>query len=184
MTVTDFITGFIFPHENAYAPGHDGESAYVIAEHVANDAGGTTKYGIDAASHPEVDIENLTAPQATAIYLTEYNAVQWSIPGLSTPALPEFPYPSSFAFFDCREVCGLHAAWLCAQRAANVADDGVPGLFTRNAIVGAPAKTFTLAMIEERIRYHHLVVQAHPTDAPFLQGWLNRCNDLKSYLLA
>ncbi|MDE2019138.1 MAG: secretion activator protein [Patescibacteria group bacterium] len=38
----------------------------------AGDTGGATKYGISQASHPQLDIENLTIDQAKQIYLDEY----------------------------------------------------------------------------------------------------------------
>lgn len=44
----------------------------VIAEHDPDDPGGVTKYGIDKASHPRVDVESLTEPQARAIYWQEW----------------------------------------------------------------------------------------------------------------
>jgi len=46
----------------------------VIAEHDPDDPGGVTKYGIDKASHPRVDVEDLTEPQAREIYLSEWTA--------------------------------------------------------------------------------------------------------------
>lgn len=182
MTTTDFIQGFTFPHENAYAPGHYGDPDYVATENVPGDAGGTTRYGIDAASHPGIDIDDLTAEDAINIYLAEFAALHWAISGLLTPALTEFPPASALAFFDCREVCGAHAAWLCAQRALGVEDDGVPGPNTRRLILTAPDQTLANAMIDERTKYHRLVVNSHPGDAKFLQGWLNRCSDLRTFL--
>jgi len=46
----------------------------VIAENDPDDPGGVTKYGIDKASHPGVDVRNLTEPQARAIYANEWRA--------------------------------------------------------------------------------------------------------------
>lgn len=57
---------FVFEHEDAISHGN------VVVEHISGDAGGTTKYGIDARSHPGVDIENLTKEKATAIYWNEW----------------------------------------------------------------------------------------------------------------
>jgi lysozyme family protein len=37
-----------------------------------HDPGGETKYGINKASHPNVDIKNLTLEQAAVIYKNEY----------------------------------------------------------------------------------------------------------------
>ena len=46
----------------------------VIAENDPDDPGGVTKYGIDKASHPKVDVRNLTEPQAREIYWQEWKA--------------------------------------------------------------------------------------------------------------
>lgn len=177
----DFVTGFILPHENAYAAGHYGDSAFVVTEHVPGDAGGATKYGIDAASHPGINVDSLTQDDAINIYLAEFSAVRWSIYGKLPPALTEFPFNSALAFFDCREVCGAHAAWLCAQRALQIAVDGIPGVDTRTAVLKADAG-FTSLMIDQREAYHRSIVANYPGDGKFLQGWLNRCEDLRKHL--
>ena len=66
----DFLEAmkFIFEHENVLSRGK------VVAEHDSKDPGGTTKYGIDARSHPGVDIENLTEQQALNIYWEEWKS--------------------------------------------------------------------------------------------------------------
>lgn len=180
-TVTDFIPGFIFPHECAYERGHSGDMNFVVAENVAGDNGGVTKYGIDKESHPNVDVANLTQNDAFSIYLNEFHAVRWSDDPV-TPALSCFPGNSAFAFFDAMEVCGLHEAWLFAQRALPVDADGVAGPETRSHIMSAPANLFTLGMINQRKAYHQLLAQIHANDKQFLEGWLNRCDDLIQYL--
>ena len=177
----DFVTGFILPHENAYAKGHYGDPAFVVTEHVPGDAGGATKYGIDAASHPGISIETLTEEDAVNIYLSEFAAVHWSIYGKLPPALTEFPFPAAFAFFDCRENCGTHAAWLCAQRALALTADGIPGVNTRTAVLKADTG-FANRLIDQRMAYHRSIAANHADDAQFLEGWLNRCTDLKLYL--
>ena len=60
---------FILPHEEEFARGHWGDENFVIPENVSGDSGGWTKYGIDASSHPGVDVKDLTRPQAIAISL-------------------------------------------------------------------------------------------------------------------
>lgn len=60
---------FVFQHENVYD-----KHGNVIAEHDPSDPGGTTKYGVDKASHPNVDVENLTEAQAEDIYYSEWKA--------------------------------------------------------------------------------------------------------------
>jgi lysozyme family protein len=183
MTPTEFITGFILPHENAYAPGHYGDPAFVVAETVPGDSGGTTKYGIDQASHPDVDIPILSQDEAVAIYLEEYTAVTWATAAAAypPPALPDFPYPAALVFFDCREVCGLTAAWKCLQRALALTDDGIPGPVTKSAVIAAPGLTLAMSQIDERIAYHRQIAAANPQDRQFLDGWENRCQDLKAF---
>src|SRR5438045_9670795 len=44
----------------------------VIAEDDPDDPGGLTKYGIDQRSHPNVEIQSLTADEAKDIYYNDY----------------------------------------------------------------------------------------------------------------
>jgi len=60
-----------------------------------------TKYGIDARSHPNTNIKNLTAEQAMEIYWNEY----WI-----KCACDEFDWPMSFIFFNCCVNCGVGRA--------------------------------------------------------------------------
>ena len=56
-----------------------------------------TKYGIDARSHPNVDIKNITEDEAAAIYATEY----WD-----ANRCEKMPYPLGEAYFDTCVNCG------------------------------------------------------------------------------
>ena len=69
---TDFITGFILPWEVVYARGHHGDDQFVLTEHDPDDPGGATRYGIDKAAHPQVDVEHLTRARAIALYEREW----------------------------------------------------------------------------------------------------------------
>jgi lysozyme family protein len=60
-----------------------------------------TKYGIDARSHPNTDIKNLTAEKAMEIYWNEY----WI-----KCACDDFDWPMSFIFFNCCVNCGIGRA--------------------------------------------------------------------------
>ena len=184
MTIDEFIPRFIFPHECVYEYGHYGDMNFVVPEDVPGDPGGPTKYGIDTASHPGVDIRDLTADQATQIYLMEYKGVGWSDIGGS--ALDVFPGNAALAFFDSREVCGLRVTWEMTQRALGLtgADvDGHPGPQTRGLIKEVDGTRLTPALIAQRRAYHHSLVIARPSLAKFLAGWLNRCNDLEQLLV-
>lgn len=183
MTITDFINQFTFPHECVYDPGHYGDPAFVISENVSGDNGGVTKFGIDAESHPGIDVGDLDADQATQIYIAEFMAIKWR-DGSGLAAMPDFPGNTGFAFFDAREVCGEKEAWLFAQRALGIQDDGIPGEGTRAAVISASPATFASTMIQERRKFHRWLAANRGHDAQFLQGWLNRCDDLEKYLLS
>ena len=55
------------------------------------DPGGATRFGIDSRSHPDVDIRNLTADQARAIYWSDY----WQKNNCES-----LSYPLGECFFD------------------------------------------------------------------------------------
>ena len=93
---------FVLPHEEEFARNHWGDENFVITENVSGDSGGVTKYGIDASSHPGVDIANLTRDQAIAIYHDEW---MWR----NMDALPE---KLSIAMFDVWVNGGFAVLWL------------------------------------------------------------------------
>lgn len=64
-----------------------------------------TKYGISAASYPDLDIENLTLAEADAIYFRDY----WQASGAS-----ELPWPGNLIVFDTAVLhgTGTAEAWL------------------------------------------------------------------------
>jgi lysozyme family protein len=65
-----------------------------------------TKFGIDARSHPGVDIAALTAESARAIYEAE-----WKV----SPA-NSLPDDLGFVYFDTRINCGSRPAWRWLER--------------------------------------------------------------------
>jgi len=58
---------FIFKWENVYD-----KAGNVVVENDPADPGGRTKFGLDARSHPDVDLDTLTQPQAEQIYYDSY----------------------------------------------------------------------------------------------------------------
>jgi len=71
-----------------------------VFENNPDDPGGATKYGIDQRSHPNVNIKNLTAEEATDIYWQE-----WVKDGCE-----HLPAPLDWLFFDAAVNCGLGRA--------------------------------------------------------------------------
>ena len=89
------------------------------------DPGGETKYGISKRSYPHIDIKNLTLDGAKAIYLNDF----WLAPDIG--ALPE---RIRFDMFDAGVNHGPGQAARFLQRAVGVADDGVIGPVTMEAV--------------------------------------------------
>jgi lysozyme family protein len=172
--------GFILPHEEEFARGHHGDERYVVAEHVKGDPGGTTKYGIDQASHPKVDVENLTRDEALAIYQHEWD--QMHLDGL--------PDQVAMTMFDIRVNGGQPVRWLQnainhlrAPGTAAVAADGKLGPATRAAANAVDPAALAQAVIAQRVGYYDALVEGNPARfAQFSEGWHNRNRDLSDYV--
>ena len=174
---------FVLRHECVYAPGHDNDFAYVVCEDVPGDMGGCTKFGIDAADHPGVDIPSLTLDQAAEIYRDgEWAACRCN----------DLPAGIDTAIFDSAVNNGIHVAGILLQRAilacgGTVAVDGEIGPCTI-AAVASLCETSRWGLIEQLLdlrRQHYAdIVLVHPGDGEFLHGWLNRVNDLETWLSA
>jgi lysozyme family protein len=169
---------FVLRHECVYAPGHDNDLNFVITEDVPGDSGGTTKFGIDAASHPGVDIRGLTLDQATEIYRNG----EWT-----RCRCDDLPKGLDTAIFDCAVNNGIIVAGILLQRSIvacgyGVVVDGEIGAQTvrlSNLIHGPDLMARLLQA--RRQRYTDIVLH-HPTDAKFLKGWLARVDDLERFL--
>lgn len=175
----DRAIAFVLPHETEYARGHWGDDAFAITENVAGDSGGLTKYGIDQASQPDVNIRNLTREGAIEIYRNRY----WGAHGLD-----RLPKKLAICAFDVW-VNGGHA-WLWLQHAYNVThpgavaltEDGNLGPVSLAALHGADGDSMVTEFLRERdARFAALAER--PSRAKFLHGWLARDSDLRSYLL-
>lgn len=182
---------FVLPHEQVFARGHWGDDNFVIAENVPGDSGGWTKWGIDASSHPGVDIRNLTREGAIEIYWNEWQ--QYKIDNL--------PERIAIAQFDVRVNGGYASKWL--QLAINmIASQNVAVRFDGHAVTplkvdGALGpKTFTAAnaltfpqenailryFIKQRDDRFEFLARKYPQDRQFLDGWKQRDRDLEKFL--
>jgi len=148
---------FIFQHECEFAKGHYGDYNYVIAEEVAGDDGGVTKWGCDYREFSEKpfsltkdDIRNLTREGATKLYW--YNWDKYHV--------DQMPEKVGEVWFNCKVVSGANQAYKILYRTGNNA-----------------AK-----FIADQKRVNSMIVEAHPNDQKFLAGWNNRLDDLEKYL--
>ena len=172
---------FVFRHECVFAPGHDGDPGYVLPENVSGDDGGLTKFGIDAADHPGLDVALLTSGQAAAIYRDG----EW------THCLcDQLPEGIDTAVFDCAVNNGVPVAGILLQRALGsfefpVAVDGEIGPATIWAAAAAHAKCgwpFTVRLLALRRQRYQDIALHNPALAKFLKGWLARVDDLERFL--
>lgn len=172
---------FVLRHECAYAPGHNGDLDFVACEDVPGDAGGCTKFGIDAASHPGVDIPGLTLGEATALYRDG----EWT--GCRCDQLPA---GIDTAVFDCAVNNGVAVSGILLQRAVlacgfGVLVDGEIGALTVRAATACCAQRrqdLTGQLLQLRRNRYADIVLHHPGEAKFLKGWLNRVDDLERFL--
>jgi lysozyme family protein len=173
--------GFVFRWECVFEKGHYRDMAYVVTENVPGDEGGLTKFGVDATDHPGVDIANLTQAQATQIY----HDGEWtrclcdSLPlGVDTCVFDE-------AVNEGCEVAGLHLQGAIAANGYAIAMDGIIGADTvaKSLVICARSRWLLInPILAMRRAHYHAIVAKRPGDAGFLQGWLDRVNDLENFL--
>lgn len=174
---------FVLPHEDAYARGHWGDPNFVVTENVDGDAGGLTKYGIDAAGNPGVDIANLTQDGAVAIYRARY----WDAHNLD--ALPD---KLAICAFDTYVNGGSPIAWLqqaeddVLQGNCLVVDAqmGPATIAALNALSDDEISAVVTDFLRQRDARFERVAAAHANDRQFLAGWEQRDKDLAEFLLA
>lgn len=176
MTTFEKAIQFILPHEEEFARGHWGDENFVVSENVSGDAGGLTKYGIDAASHPGIDIANLTRARAVALYHQEWLFYRIGL----------LPDKIAIAQFDVRVNGGYAVKWL--QRALNaqcsltLTVDGIMGRMTITAANLCDQDAIVGFFLEERDDRYRSLVRANPNKKKFLSGWLQRDRDLRTFL--
>jgi lysozyme family protein len=129
-----------------------------------------TKYGISAKSYPELDIANLGAADAGAIYRRDW----WDRLGLA-----RLPAPLAAKLLDAAVNLGPHPAIACLQHALNVqggviAEDGVLGPATVAAAQSIPADAALAALRNALADHYRAIVARHPDRERFLAGWLAR----------
>lgn len=105
------------------------------------DAGGNTKYGIAQASHPDVNVKEMTLDQAQAIYEKDY----WQ-----QFQCDQMPWAIGWTFFDCVVNHGPETATRFLQTAVGTVVDGQLGAKTLAAAINAKnpvsvARDITLA---------------------------------------
>ncbi len=126
-----------------------------------HDPGQETKFGISQRAYPDLNIRELTEPQAREIYRRDY----WNKVGCDF--LPE---RIRLAVFDCAVNQGAGMAVVLLQRALEVRDDGVLGPVTlRELGRRRPRRVLVDYLVQRAIHY----VRNKRFDV-FGRGWLKR----------
>lgn len=130
------------------------------------DKGGETNWGIAKAFYPNLDIKNLTFDKAKTIYKTDY----WE-----RYKVQRVPMHLRMIFFDATVNHGGGWSTRELQRLAGVKQDSVLGPITELAAQRVTVKAFA----EARRQKYYARVKEDATQLEFLQGWLNRVNDVE-----
>lgn len=176
----DRAVKFVLDHETVFNPRSKwGDYDFATWENDPDDPGGLTKFGIDQRSHPSVNIKALSLDTANQIYFLE----DWLPTGAE-----HLPAGYGEVLFDIHVNGGNGPVML--QEALNVllpkdrqlVMDGVIGLRTHQAMLDE-GKAGLLEFLHQReARYRELAQK--PRLAKFLDGWLQRNNDLKTFALS
>lgn len=127
------------------------------------DPGGRTKYGISQRAYPGEDIAGMTLERAKDIYRRDY----WGASGCD--AVPELV---KFELFDMAVNQGVKTAIKALQRAAEVADDGILGPKTLQAIQSMRADRLLFRFDAARLVAYTAMDDARW--ARFGRGWIKR----------
>lgn len=127
----------------------------------SNDPGGETNHGISKRAYPNLDIKNLTKPEATQIYYQDY----WEPlkPSLVPPRL-------RLCLFDCAVNQGLDRAIKIFQGAVGVTQDGVIGPVTLAAARSHGELEALSSMLQLRLA-HYIKL---PHWGNYSKGWAKR----------
>jgi lysozyme family protein len=146
------------------------------------DIGGATNKGVTTGTYneyrrrkgmPSQSVRLITQAEVEEIYQDMY----WypSNSDLMVRAL-------AIVHFDTAVNFGVGGATLFLQETLGVVADGAFGPMTRAALERSNNSTTARRYVQGRIDYRYLRVQQSPSQRVFLNGWLNRDNDLMNYI--
>jgi lysozyme family protein len=126
-----------------------------------------TKYGISAASYPNLDIKGLTWADAKEIYHEDY----WLPSGADA-----FSPATGLLLFDAAVQHGVKASTRILQRAVGVDQDGFIGPFTMRA-----ADSVSPSELFYRLLFFRSAVYMRIPQPEFMRGWANRMEKLEAF---
>lgn len=142
--------------------GHEGQDTITDDP---RDPGGLTRWGISAASHPGVDIRNLTREGAADIYRRDY----WQ-----PLRCDELPLPIALCVFDTGVNMGTKASAKLLQEAVGSPADGIVGPRTLAAVYRHPVERIIRRLNVSRAQ-RYMELGGWRT---FGKGWIARTIDI------
>lgn len=138
---------------------------------VEGDSGGWTKYGIAYNYNKHHfksldDFKAMTFEKACEITYENYYLALYL--DLVNPDARE-------QLFDIAFNAGVKRAFILAQRALGLTDDGVCGKVTKACLKNLD----NAKLYNERVKFYMSLAKNNPKLNKFLKGWLNRANDFK-----
>lgn len=139
----DFDTAFerIIGHEGGYTVSPKDRGNWTGGKVGVGELKGT-KYGIAANTYGHLDIKNITLEQAKEIYREDF----WDIIGDAHPSV-------KFQLFDAAINHGKGNAIRFLQRAVGVADDGIWGNVSQNALECREHNSVLMKFIAHRLKF-------------------------------
>ena len=137
-----------------------------------NDTGGETKYGISKNNNPDIDIAHLNWAGAQDIYYQRY----WL-----TGHCDQLPGCVAVLQFDANVNNGVGTSAKFLQRALGVTADGAIGPATLAAVQAADPIALCNGICDQRTAYYNAIVASHPNDQEYLEGWLRRVNEMRTF---
>lgn len=143
------------------------------------DLGGTTRFGITAASAPNLVTDGFfekSMPAASALPIAEgWYAEKYANPLLIAEINNQAVATALLSFAINQEDSGGHGtAVRLIQQACSITADGTIGSQTV-AVINAQVPAILLAnYCNAQIKHYEAIVAANPSQQKFLRGWLNR----------
>jgi len=140
-----------------------------------NDRGGETKFGVAKNANTDLDITNLTWDQALTCYYNRY----W-LPGgcnlLSSSRV-------AILHFDGCVNHGVGTAGQFLQEVVGAQPvDGQVGPVTARAVASMNEFDVCRLLCDRREKFYRDIVANDPSQAKFINGWMNRINDIRDFV--
>lgn len=139
-----------------------------------DDAGGETKYGVAKNANPDLDIVSMDWEDAKAVYYKRY----WL-----AGSCDQMPSRLAVLHFDGCVNHGIKKASMFLQRAVGTSPDGEIGPATLAKVAAVDELQTCNTVCDFREQFYRDIVANKPTQSKYLNGWLRRINEMRTFVL-